>query len=82
MVFLASILWEKKEKDEEYVFLIFVIRNAISTDYSLYSVQFFAVSRAERFILANATTKNLGEYSESALKISFSQRALIFHINP
>ena len=38
------------EKDEQHVFLIFVVRNAILTGYSLYSKQFFAVPRAERFV--------------------------------
>ena len=27
----------KKEKEEEYLFLVFVVRNAILTGYSLYS---------------------------------------------
>ena len=35
------------EKDEEYVFLVFVVRDAALTGYSLYSAQFFAVPRAE-----------------------------------
>lgn len=30
--------------------------------------------------LAIATTKNLGEYSKSAVKMSFSQTAQIFHM--
>ena len=30
--------------------------------------------------LANATTKNLGEHSKSAVKMSFSQTAQIFHM--
>ena len=46
---LASTLW-KKGKGRKYVFLIFVVRNAILTGYSLYSAQFLAVSRAERLV--------------------------------
>lgn len=46
------------------MFLIFVVRNAILTVYSLNSAQLFAVSQAER-LEPNATAKSLGEYSKS-----------------
>ena len=61
-------------------FLIFVVRNAILKSYSLYSAQLFAVNEHKDLYLANATTENLGEYSKSALKMSFTQRAQIFHV--
>ena len=46
---LTSTPWQKG-KGRKYVFLIFVVRNAILTGYSLYSAQFLAVSRAERLV--------------------------------
>ena len=41
---------EKMKKDEQYVFVVFVVCNAILTSYSLYSTQFVAVPRAEGFV--------------------------------
>ena len=48
--YFLLVYFEKKEKDEEYTFLIFFACYAILTGCYLYSAQFFAVAQAERFV--------------------------------
>ena len=80
MVFLVSILWKKWKRTKNMYFLssVFVMQSQQVILCILRNSLPF--QEQKDLYLANSTTKNLGESSESALKMSFSQRAQIFHV--